>query len=206
MINPDEEQLKKWTEGNCEKLRYEYDLNENSICLDLGAFHCEWSLKISEMYNNPKIYAFEATPSIFEIGSESIKNNSNIKLFNYGVGGKNEICKINIGPAQGVSTSLFVVTDNQVDVNIRSISEVFNEIDIEFVDLMKINIEGSEYDVLESLIEHNLHTKIKNLQIQFHRIGENYESRYFNIQEKLSKSHKVTYQFSYIWENWSLCQ
>lgn len=206
MINPDEEQLKKWTEGNYERLRYEYDLNENSICLDLGAFHCEWSLKISEMYNNPTIYAFEATPSIFEIGKESIKNNLNIKLFDYGVGNKNELSKINIGPAQGVSTSLFVVTDNQVDVNIRSVAEIFDELDIKFVDLMKINIEGSEYDVLESLIENNLHTRIKNLQIQFHRIGENYESRYVNIQEQLSKTHKTTYQFPYIWENWLLCQ
>lgn len=38
MKNPDEEQLNKWTEGGYEKLRYEYNLNENSVCLILGLF------------------------------------------------------------------------------------------------------------------------------------------------------------------------
>lgn len=173
---------------------------------DLGAFHCEWSLKISEMYNNPKIYAFEATPSIYQIGLEAIKNNPNIKLYDYGVGKYNSTAKINMGPAQGVSTSLYIKTDSQVDVKIRSIKEVFDELKIQSIDLMKINIEGSEYDVLECLIDAGLQHKVKNFQVQFHRLGRNYEDRYGRIKKYLSKSHKTTYSFPYIWENWLLCR
>jgi len=206
MINPDEEQLRLWTEGAHEKQRYEYDLNENSVCIDLGAFHCEWSIKISEMYNSPKIYAFEASPSIYKIGVNNISNNPNICLYNFGAGKEHQNAKINIGPAQGVSTSLFVLTDIQEDAVIKPIKDIFNELNISEIDLMKINIEGSEYDVLECLIENDMHLKIKNLQIQFHRIGDNYEERYKNITQMLSKSHQTTYYFPYIWENWSLCR
>ena len=204
MCNPDQEQLDKWTEGNCEKLRYEYSLDKTSICVDLGAFHCEWSLKISEMYNNPTIYAFEAVSDIFNIAKENIINNENIKLFNYGVGKNNSIEKINIGPAKGVSTSFYIESDNSTEVQVRSIKEVFEELKIKNIDLIKINIEGSEYDVLECLIENNLHLNIKNIQVQFHRLTDNYLTRYNNIRQNLLKSHKVTYDYPFIWENWEL--
>jgi FkbM family methyltransferase len=203
-INPDQEQLDKWTSGQHEKLRYEYDLNSNSVCIDLGAFHCEWALSISEKYNSPTIHAFEAVPSIFEIGQQNIINNPNIKLYNYGVGGSNYQATINIGPALGVSTSLFIESENKMEVNIRSIKEVFQDLNILNVDLMKINIEGSEYEVLECLIDNNLHLNIKNIQVQFHRLGDNYLERYKKIQENLSKTHKLTYEFAFIWENWEL--
>jgi len=38
--------------------------------------------------------------------------------------------------------------------------------------------------------------------IQFHPWTENYETRYQNIAMKLSNSHKLTYQYPYVWENW----
>ena len=36
------------------------------------------------------------------------------------------------------------------------------------IDLLKINIEGGEYEVLENLIENDLIKNIDNIQIQFH--------------------------------------
>ncbi len=203
-LNLDKEQLDKWTNGAFEKLRYEYDLNSESICIDLGAFHCEWSLAISEKYNSPKIYAFEATSTIFEIGKNNIVNNSNIRLYNYGVGGSDYAAMINLGPALGVSTSLFIDSEEKIEVQIKSIKNVMEDLGILFVDLIKINIEGSEYEVLECIIENNLQKNFKNIQVQFHRLGENYLSRYYKIRESLSKTHKLTYDFPFIWENWEL--
>ena len=45
----------------------------------------------------------------------------------------------------------------------------------------------------------------KNLQIQFHDfIIDNAEERMKNIQNKLSKTHEITYQYNFVWENWKI--
>ena len=43
-----------------------------------------------------------------------------------------------------------------------------NQLNIEYIDFLKLNIEGSEYELLENLISSNNLDKIKYLQIQFH--------------------------------------
>ena len=78
------------------------------------------------------------------------------------------------------------------------------EHDIEYIDLIKINIEGSEYDLLDHLIETGLHTIVKNFQIQFHNIAPDSKDRMENIQEKLRKTHRQTYSYEWLWENWTI--
>jgi len=69
---------------------------------------------------------------------------------------------------------------------------------------MKINIEGSEYDLLEHLLETNYVKIIKNIQVQFHDFVPNAEKRMKRIQEKLQKTHYLTYQYPFVWENWRI--
>lgn len=205
-MNPDQEELDRWTNDNLEHLRYEYDLNENSIIVDIGAFKCEWSIKISEKYNNPSILAFEASKTFFDEAYNNIANFNNIKLVNKAISNQFKKENIKIGVADGVSTSFFIESENEEEVDCIPASEIFSTFGLNNVDLMKINIEGSEYDVLEYLIDNNLITKVKNIQVQFHRLGDNYMDRFLKIKENLRKTHKLTYECLFIWENWELCQ
>ena len=75
---------------------------------------------------------------------------------------------------------------------------------IERIDLMKINIEGGEYDLLEHLIKTGWIDKIINIQVQFHDFVENAEARMLAIQNDLAKTHELTYQYKFVWENWRL--
>jgi hypothetical protein len=43
-----------------------------------------------------------------------------------------------------------------------------------------------------------------NLQIQFHTVAPDYEERREAIRSRLSKTHVLTYDAPFIWENWSL--
>jgi hypothetical protein len=58
--------------------------------------------------------------------------------------------------------------------------------------------------LLEFIIENNLVDKIENIQVQFHDFVGNAEARMKNIQEKLSLTHTITYQYKFVWENWKL--
>ena len=76
------------------------------------------------------------------------------------------------------------------------------ENNIKHIGLMKINIEGAEYDLLVHLIETSYIGRINNIQIQFHDFVKDAEKRMIEIEEKLAKTHKLTYQYPFVWENW----
>ncbi|MDA8326743.1 MAG: hypothetical protein M0033_11065, partial [Nitrospiraceae bacterium] len=58
------------------------------------------------------------------------------------------------------------------------------------------------YDLLDHLIETGVVNQIGNIQVQFHDFAPNAESRMSDIQRKLALTHKLTYQYRFVWENW----
>jgi len=74
--------------------------------------------------------------------------------------------------------------------------------EISIVHFMKINIEGGEYDLLEHLLESGFISSITNIQVQFHDFVPNAEVQMNKIQHELSKTHSLTYQYPFVWENW----
>ena len=82
--------------------------------------------------------------------------------------------------------------DSSYQSNIKSHSNIplekINTIDINEIldkysqiDLLKINIEGGEYDILERMYKTGTINKVQNLQIQFHNFVEDAQSKYDNI-------------------------
>ena len=70
--------------------------------------------------------------------------------------------------------------------------------------MIKVNIEGGEYDLLEFLIDSNYIEIIDNIQVQFHDFIPDAEERMKNIHKKLEKTHFLTWQYPFVWENWQL--
>ena len=90
------------------------------------------------------------------------------------------------------------------NIYLKSISDFINSNNIEFIDLMKINIEGGEYDVLNDLIQSNTIKKIKNIQVQFHKFVNKSKTKRKKIIKKLKLTHHRTYCYYFVWENWRL--
>ena len=105
----------------------------------------------------------------------------------------------------GDASSVFIETEGSEKIVLKSIINFIKDNNIASIDLIKINIEGGEYEVLESLLEAGMISIFKNLQIQFHDfIIDNAEERMKNIQIQLSKTHEITYQYNFVWENWKI--
>ena len=52
-------------------------------------------------------------------------------------------------------------------------------------------------------MESGLINKIKFLQVQYHKFGEDYESKRTNIQEGLKKlGFTLRYEYPFVWESW----
>ena len=182
-------------------LRLDYNLTEKSIVLDLGGYKGNFAQNIFDKYSST-IHVFEPVTSFYSIIEDRFKDNDKVKAYPFGL--SNEDKELYISNTDDGS-SVFIKTEDSEKIQLKSIINFLKENNIDKVDLIKINIEGGEYEILESLLEANLISMFKNLQIQFHDfIIENARERMESIQKQLAKTHETTYQYDFVWENWKL--
>jgi FkbM family methyltransferase len=185
---------------NHENLRFEYDLGENSVVFDVGGYKGQWASDIFSMYIC-QVFIFEPVREFATNIKKRFSNNTKIKVFDYGLGGKTRSEEITLS-ADG--SSIFRETKGvRETVRVVDVMEFISGHKINKIDLMKINIEGGEYELLERLIEASFVKNINNIQVQFHNIDASSEPRMIKIQSALQKTHQPTYQYKFVWENWT---
>jgi FkbM family methyltransferase len=181
-------------------LRLNYPLDKDSLVLDIGGYEGSWSQAIYDKYGcNVNIY--EPVKSFFTKISNSFEDTDKVKVFNVGVAAESGDAVIFIPENGKDSSNIFLGEGAKETIKLESIVELIPE---GGVDLLKLNIEGCEYDLLDCLIDNNLHLKVKNIQIQFHDFFPDSKERRDKIRESLKGSHKETYCYPFIWENWEL--
>jgi len=192
----------KWFSDNGDSThRLNYNLNEDSLVFDVGGYFGNWSKSIFDKYNC-NILIFEPIEKYYNIISNKFSNNPKVKIFNFGLSHESCRCKISLG---GDSSSIFHAgVENFENIELVDINQFIHEHEIKFIDLMKLNVEGCEYHLLESLIDNNNHTKIENIQVQFHTFIPKCEQRRNRIHTSLEKTHHLTYCYPFVWENWEL--
>ena len=179
-------------------LRLDYDLNENSIIFDLGGYQGQWASDVFEKYCCT-IYIFEPVPDFAENIKQRFKENPEVHVYNYGLAEKNKIETIAISEDE---SSVFKQSKDSIEIRLVNALKFLKKKNINNIDLIKINIEGGEYELLEYLIEVGITKDIKDIQVQFHDFIPDAKVRMKKIQEGLRKTHFLTYQYEFVWENW----
>lgn len=170
----------------------DYLFNQDSIIYDLGGYNGDFT---AEMYDRYKcnIYCFEPVKVFYDSIVERFKGIDKIKVFQLAVCDVNETVKFHIQKdSSGISDS------GEANVECVTFDKILKH---DFVDLVKMNIEGAEYALLEDMIEKDLIRRCGNIQVHFHKLG-NYQVNYDNIRKHLGKTHKTDYYHSFVWENW----
>jgi len=196
------QRVKSWfADDGDNTLRLNYDLHPSSIVFDVGGYKGEFASAMISKYDC-KVYVFEPIPDFFNIIKEKFSRNGNVFPYCFGLSDKTGSTKISLTDN---SSSLFIEDANAINIRLKSAVEFMTENNIEKVDLIKINIEGSEYALLESLVAANMITRFQNIQVQFHDfIIPDARARMEKIQHELAKTHELTYQYDFVWENWKL--
>jgi FkbM family methyltransferase len=202
------QEINEWWECKGDQtLRECYPLNEYSVIFDLGGFDGNFSQTMYSKYKS-NIYVFEPHPEFVSIIRDKFKDNEKVKVFDYGVGGKTENLQL-----VSCNESSYIIPQTKVNntsnkifqnISIKSFKNVYDEMKVNNIDLLKINVEGSEYDIMQNIFDNDLTTKINNFQIQFHKINDKSEKLLLDIRTELSKTHKQDWCFNWVWENWSL--
>lgn len=190
-----------WFADNGDKThRLNYNLDEESIVLDLGGYRGDWAADIFCKYScNMQI--FEPIRKHCDLIVWRFSNNPKVRVSPFGLANREKKVWMALN---GSSTSAFKDAPEKEEVLLKEAAAFFRDIGLKHIDLMKINIEGGEYDLLDHLLDVGLVPAIKNLQIQFHDFVPDAESRMRSIQSRLAKTHELTYQYEFVWENWKL--
>lgn len=163
------------------------NLNENSIVLDLGANVGKITQCLLDLYNC-NIYCYEPNNYAFEILKNRFRENKKVIIFNKAVGkddGKNYLYYHHLHDENPVKystgSSLLkeknnINSDNYKLTEIISINNILNQ--FENIDLIKIDIEGYEYEILPFIIKNK--NKIKKVLCELHGSPETQKNKFLN--------------------------
>ena len=199
--------LNKWFGDNGDYTHnINYELNNNSVVIDLGGYYGLWIdeiLKKNSPYV-PNIILVEPVPDFYNHLVTKYENYKKIKVMNVGVStDKNETTKSLYLSNDGSSTNFNTNVNSVIQIKTLPIDKILSDNNINQVDLLQINIEGDEYALMEYMIESKIINKFKNIQIQLHLGIENDIERRVNIQKNLIyNGFKNKFDYPFVWESW----
>lgn len=186
-------------------LRVDYNLSPKDVVIDVGGYEGNWAAEIVARYGC-RVFVFEPVPEFVSMLHKRFRNNPNVKILDYGLGDKNETVEFfSMEEASSLHRSASKHKGSEkISAQIRNAPEAFKELGITEIALMKINIEGGEYFLLPSLFSAGWFPRIRNIQVQFHDFIENSDKKLADIRSALGKTHRQTWCYDYVWENWSV--
>ncbi len=153
---------------------------------------------------DPVIYAFEPNPRSFELLQQKAVSNPKLQPLPYGLGDEDLTVDFTLN---GLGSSMCDDRSSnsgmpRIKVDIAAIDRVWRDLKLGHVDLMKINIEGAEFPLLDKMIRANLLNNVDCFMIQFHEWHPGAYAKRRRIREELSKTHRLEWDYYFVWEKW----
>jgi FkbM family methyltransferase len=182
--------LKKWQETNLEYIRYRYPLKPNDLVVDLGAYVGEFATRIHDTYGC-HVVCVEPTDNI-----TGLQMKPGYTVINKAAATYNGIMRFN---------GLFYYTSAYEDGYGWRDYDCFdiNELVSQEIALVKINVEGKEYELMEHMLKNGNQKWVRNFQIQFHYVeGMDAQKMYESVEKQLSVTHEKEWGLDFVWESW----
>jgi FkbM family methyltransferase len=141
------------------------DLDENPLILDIGSNYGFFSLYAIDRYKPKKIIAFEPNYECFKTAKETLKEFECFVPFNYAV--TKTSGNFNLTNHHEISAIGTIIEDENGPITGIDINQLIEDLNTHTIDLVKIDCEGGELDIFETISEQNLN-KIKNFTIEVH--------------------------------------
>lgn len=151
---------------------------DGSTIVDIGANVGVFSLFVEKMAKKTNIYSFEAHPANFKYLEWNVRKNNlkNIRIFNLAVSGKKGKIKLfkhdkGFGGFSIYPDLVESKTGEYVEVRSTTLNEIIEQNNIKKIDFLKLDCEGSEYEILFKTSKRNLQ-KIGFIAMEIHRVKD----------------------------------
>jgi len=140
-------------------------LNKSSVVIDLGSHLGQFSDEVNRQFGC-QCHAVEALPSLYQ----KIKESGFIKKYNYAITSINQPISLEItdNPESNyIQKNPKNNLNNNIEISGITLEKFIKDHEISQIDLVKIDIEGAEVDLFDSISDQTL-AKIKQITIEFH--------------------------------------
>ncbi len=159
--------------------------NVNTI-FDIGSSDGGYAKKIRQVLPNTTIYSFEAIPESYQKLLLNFKNDSKLKAFNVCLNNYNGTCEFNISEYSGSSSVLkmsdlhkkaypYTANHEIVVVECKTLDTFIaeNNLVLEDTVLLKLDVQGAEWNILEGATELLKKVKIIFMEASFNTLYDN---------------------------------
>jgi FkbM family methyltransferase len=156
---------KEYTPSKLKKFR----INKSDTVVDIGANIGIFTIFAANKAKNGIIYSYEPVPENFDLLKKNIEMNNfkNIKIYKFAVLGKKGEVKISLS---NWNDGMHSVGIRGIKVSGITLEDIFLNNKIKKINFLKIDCEGSEYDILINTPEEYL-KKIEKISMEFHDFG-----------------------------------
>jgi FkbM family methyltransferase len=171
------------------KIQLEYFENQAPTIFDVGANKGQSIKFFAQIFDNPKIYAFEPSPKTFGFLKKFVDHmdGTAISIFQIGIGDKEQV--LNFYESILSETSTFALPDQNseyqkrknrvlfqnfesaftsIPTRVTTIDTFLNENNMESIDVLKIDVEGFELEVIRGAQQALRDGRVKIVQFERH--------------------------------------
>ena len=146
------------------------NVKENDVVIDIGFNYGLFSM-ISLKNNPSKIIAFEPNPKLVS-NYQKFFNHEKIELHQKAVSNKAGIVTFNENNDPGMSTLLSDINIHNInatyEVELINFYQFIQKNNINQIDYLKVDCEGGEYDIFDSIPNEYLTNQVKKIALEFH--------------------------------------
>jgi FkbM family methyltransferase len=191
--------LLRWRLLRLDRLLFEHRLQRDELVYDVGGYRGDWAWGMLGRYSC-EYHVFEPHPEAFRKLSERFAGHADVTLHEFALGGANGCASLS-SAAEG-SSIVSHRSDDSIQVRLVDICQHLSNQGRQ-VALMKLNIEGSEYGLLEKLLQSEMRHRVQSMLIQFHLQGPDSLARYASIAASLAETHRLSWRYPFLWELWT---
>jgi FkbM family methyltransferase len=158
-----------------------FEIKENDVVFDLGGQAGAFSVYSANSAKHGQVYSFEPYKKNYELlkNNLSINNIKNVIAYNKAVSSKEGVKKLLISKNSSGANSLFIKPvdfEREITVNTIPLNSIIKRNNIKKINFMKIDIEGSEFDVLFNCPKQILNS-IEKISMEVHDLDAKNNSR-----------------------------
>jgi FkbM family methyltransferase len=190
-------------------LLVDVDLPAGAVVLDVGAYEGQWSTRVlahaeAAGSSDLRIHAFEPDPGSVALFRSALGDDPRVVLHPFGLGGRDRTETLTVG---GAGSSLFVDPDTPgfhgvAQVELRDVDAVLRSLQVDRVDLVKVNIEGGEYELFDRLDATGWLARTGTVFVQFHEFAPNAYRARRRVRRALRRTHDCTWNHTWVFERW----